>query len=122
MTEQEELDHAILGDDELPSDGYDLYKNYREAEQIIERLANEVYRLEFLLGQHGYAHRNGESAPPEVEGNYWVEMNGDMFIETLIRDKDGDLDWIDPHAMMGFVAEYRYYGPIPMPTRKEIPQ
>lgn len=59
------------------------------------------------MGQEMYvefAHRNGETDEPEIDGWYWVEYQGIWTIER------------NPCQHSEFIV-YRFFGPIPMPEK-----
>ena len=81
----------------------------------IVRMLNEYQDM--LDATRTYAHRNGESNLPTVDGWYHVLSDDDRI--TTIAWWSNEYGWNDPDVLLGFNLKYFYYGPIPVPTRKD---
>lgn len=66
-----------------------------------------------------FSHRNGETADPEIRGNYWIEINTQPGgLEPAFWDDIGR-KWSSRYGGYAVPSEpFRIWGPIPVPERK----
>lgn len=69
---------------------------------------------DYVLNKPQYSHRNGETANPEVNGHYWVEINKMEEGTEVALWYDGQWVRIDGYPMP---AGRRIWGPIEEPRK-----